>query len=52
MKKGSSNVSSSYDLEKLEAFRTQLGYRYSAHCTIGYDRRSTLIRNIVWATAD
>ncbi|UEP40329.1 hypothetical protein [Burkholderia sp. B21-005] len=51
IKKISSNVGSSYDLKKLEAFRRQLGYRHSAHCTIGYNRCGKLIRRILWADA-
>ncbi|WP_175725215.1 hypothetical protein [Burkholderia ambifaria] len=49
MKKGSSNVSPQYDLEKLEAFRRELGYRHSVHCTIGYGRDGSLVRRVVWA---
>jgi len=49
MKKGSSNVSPRYDLEKLEAFRRELGYRYSVHCTIGYGRDGSLVRRVDWA---
>lgn len=49
MKKGSSNVSPCYDLAKLDAFRRELGYRYSVHCTIGYRRDGSFVRRIVWA---
>lgn len=48
MKKGSSNVSPRYDLEKLDAFRRELGYRYSVHCTIGYGRDGSFIRRVDW----
>ncbi|CAM8826321.1 hypothetical protein [Burkholderia pseudomallei] len=48
MKKGSSNVSPRYDLEKLDAFRRELGYRYSVHCTIGYARDGSFVRQVVW----
>jgi hypothetical protein len=49
MKKGSSNVGPQYDLEKLDAFRRELGYWYSVHCTIGYGRDGSFVRRIVWA---
>ena len=52
MKKSSSNVSSDYDFEKLRAFVRELGYKYSVHCTIGYDRSGALIRDIVWVSAE
>ncbi|WP_162999325.1 hypothetical protein [Burkholderia sp. Nafp2/4-1b] len=52
MKKSSSNVSHDYDFEKLRAFVREFGYKNSVHCTIGYDRNGTLIRDIRWIGAE
>lgn len=51
MKKGSSIISSEYDMLKLRAFRRELNYRYAAHVTIGKNSLDTMVRELVWVDA-
>ena len=37
-----------YDIEKLRAFRRELGYTFAVHVVIGYCHKGTLERKVVW----
>ena len=37
-----------YDLLKLRAFKTELGYAHAAHVVLGYLRNQALVREVVW----
>lgn len=48
IKKASSLVSPDYDIEKLNAFKTELNYIFAAHVRIGYLKNGLLIRDVDW----
>ena len=48
MKKVSTTVSNDYDIQKLAAFRSEFGYIYSAHITVGLDRSGAILRSVIW----
>jgi hypothetical protein len=48
MKKASSSVDHAYDIEKLSAFKTELGYRFAVHVVIGFRRNGNFMREVNW----
>ncbi|HJV81342.1 hypothetical protein [Noviherbaspirillum sp.] len=48
VKKASSMVSHEYDIEKLKAFKEQLGYAYAVHIVVGYSRDGKLVSEQEW----
>lgn len=48
MKKASSAVNHDYDIEKLNAFKSELKYRFAAHVVIGLLKSGELIQEVKW----
>lgn len=48
VKKASSTESACYDLKKLNAFKSQLGYKHAVHIVVGYDRQDRLVCTQAW----
>jgi hypothetical protein len=48
MKKASSRVGDEYDLKKLDAFKSDLGYQFALHLKFGLDPKGELVRKLQW----
>lgn len=48
VKKASSSVNNSYDIAKLQAFKTQLLYDFAVHVVIGYKRDGSFVNRQSW----
>lgn len=48
MKKASSSVNHEYDIEKLNAFKNELNYRFAAHVVVGILKSGELIQEVNW----
>lgn len=48
VKKASSAISDDYDLLKLDAFKSELGYQFALHLRFGLNASGTLVRKLQW----